>query len=304
MVTAASAGEELSGLNPSNSDVRTVFVSDVHLGCTHARADRFLEFLNAHSPDYLYLVGDIIDGWRLRRMWHWTDTYDAILQRMVALADSGTRLFYTPGNHDEFMRSFPLQLGGITVAEEFVHETADQRRFLVTHGDRFDKVEQNAKWMSVVATFLYEVMLYGNRFFSWSRGRKGDFSLCAAIKGKVKWLVQFFSDFEKMLAGHANQRQCDGVICGHIHRPNRLDLGDVTYLNTGDWIEHSTALVEYHCGTMQLVEFDGESYKAIATVPPSETAYFRDSLTEENRVDFSGSTSERTDADQLGMATV
>ncbi|QDT39364.1 UDP-2,3-diacylglucosamine diphosphatase [Stratiformator vulcanicus] len=267
MTSATLAGDAMPLSEQNGSDVRSIFVSDVHLGCKHARAERFLTFLHAYQPENLYLVGDIIDGWRLRRLWHWTATYDAILQRLVAMADSGTNVLYTPGNHDNFLRTFPLQMGGITIADEFVHETAHGHRYLVTHGDKFDRFEQGAQWISVVATFAYEIMLYGNRMLSFVRGRKGDFSLCASLKSKAKWLVRFFSDFEKTLGEHASANDCHGVICGHIHRPNRLDVDDVTYFNTGDWIEHSTALIEYNCGTMQLVEYDGIDCRPIATIP-------------------------------------
>jgi len=286
MASATLAGDALKPTNPIENEVRSIFVSDVHLGCKHARAERFLAFLHAYEPENLYLVGDIIDGWRLRRLWHWTATYDAILQRLVALADAGTNVLYTPGNHDEFLRSFPLQMGGITIADEFIHETAHGKRYLITHGDKFDKFEQGAQWISVVATFAYEIMLYGNRALSFARGKQGDFSLCASIKSKAKWLVRFFSDFEKTLAMHAGKHDCDGIVCGHIHRPNRLDLDEITYFNTGDWIEHSTALIEYTCGTLQLVEFDGLECKPIATVPvetESQTAQGRGTLRSEYR---------------------
>lgn len=268
-VTAAGDAEFVA-VDPDR--VRTLFVSDIHLGCEYARADDFLTFLEAHRPEAIYLVGDFVDGWRLKKRWYWIPTYDAILTRLIALADGGTRLCYTPGNHDEFLRTFPVRVEGLTIKDEFVHRTADGRRLLVIHGDRFDKFEQKAKWISVVLTFAYDWLLWANRLVGRSRGKTKDYSFSSAVKTRVKGLARFFSDFERSLARHARDLDCGGVVCGHIHKPSLQEIDDTLYLNTGDWIEHATALVEYDDGRLELVEFDGARYRRLAERAPDASA--------------------------------
>lgn len=240
--------------------IRTIFVSDVHLGCMHSRADEFLEFLNSHHPESLYLVGDLIDGWKLRKKWRWPQIYNEIFDRVEELSRKGTEVFYTPGNHDNFLRDFGKRFGFVSLSDEFVHQTADGRRFLITHGDQFDKFETGAQWLSVLASFAYDVLLTANTLFNRLMNRQGQtkFALSSAVKSQVKHLMRFISDYERKLADHARLKRCEGIICGHIHAPNILDIDGVNYCNTGDWVEHCSALIEYSDGELEIVFFDQE----------------------------------------------
>jgi UDP-2,3-diacylglucosamine pyrophosphatase LpxH len=239
------------------TSVRSIFVSDIHLGCKHSRANLFLSFLETYRPKNLFIVGDFIDGRKLRRTWRWDPTYNRILQRLVEMSRRGTRLFYTPGNHDAFLRHFLYNLGPVQIADEFVHRTADGRRFLITHGDQFDRIETGASWLSVLASAAYDLLLSADAVLNRLRGapQHATYALSAAVKHRVKKCVAFISDFEERLARHARSVACDGVICGHIHTPAIIDRGDITYCNTGDWVEHSTALVESDSGKLEILHY-------------------------------------------------
>ncbi len=235
--------------------VRSVFISDAHLGCKYAHAEALLAFLKNQQPQHLYLVGDIIDGWRLQRGWYWNDTYTYLLKRIVDLMKRGTRVYYTPGNHDEFLRSFIENFGSIQLADEFVHTTADRRKVLVTHGDMFDAAVAHAPWLSKLGDIGYNLLLGINVVFNAVRRRLGFgyWSLSGAIKRKVKQATSYIGNFEDVLTRHALQRGCDGVICGHIHTPKISRVNGIDYYNTGDWVESCTALVEYNDGTFELL---------------------------------------------------
>ncbi|QDT89230.1 UDP-2,3-diacylglucosamine diphosphatase [Gimesia algae] len=249
--------------------IRTIFVSDVHLGCMHSRADEFLKFLNSHQPESLYLVGDLIDGWKLRKKWRWPEIYNQIFDRVEELSRKGTEVFYTPGNHDNFLRDFGKRFGFVSLSDEFVHLTADGRRFLIIHGDQFDKFETGAQWLSVLASFAYDVLLTSNTLFNRLFNRQGQtkFALSSAVKSQVKHLMRFISDYERKLADHARLKRCEGIICGHIHAPNILDIDGINYCNTGDWVEHCSALIEYSDGELEIVFFDQEIAPVQKSVP-------------------------------------
>lgn len=235
---------------------RSVFVSDVHLGCRFARAERFLNFLETQNPERLYLVGDFIDGWRLRTRWHWEDSYWKILRRLISLADQGTEIFYTPGNHDDFLRSFLGNFASVRIANEFLHETADGRRFVVLHGDRFDDVEARARWLSYLGGLAYDGIVSLNGAVNLGRKLLGmpEWQFSSSIKQRVKKAVMFVSHYEERLAAHAKSLDACGVICGHIHTPCVRHTRGVLYCNTGDWVEHCTALVEYRDGRLKLLQ--------------------------------------------------
>lgn len=237
------------------SSVRSVFVSDLHLGCRYANANGLLSFLKEHEPEYLYLVGDIIDGWRLRRGWYWNDSYSFLLRRILDLLKRGTIVRYAPGNHDEFLRDFIDSLGSVQIADEFIHHTVDDRRVLVTHGDQFDSVVRHARWLSLLGDVGYNALLALNRWFNLARRRCGFgyWSLSSAIKQQVKQATCFISGFEDAVTRHAAERGCDSVVCGHIHAPKISLRNGVNYLNTGDWVESCTAIVEYSNGTFELL---------------------------------------------------
>ncbi|QDU64632.1 UDP-2,3-diacylglucosamine hydrolase [Planctomycetes bacterium Pan216] len=235
--------------------VRALFVSDVHLGCRHANASAFLEFLRDHQPERLYLVGDFFDGWRLGKRWYWTESYTLILKRLLDLANAGTEIFYTPGNHDEFLRSFIVTLGGVEISDEFIHTTSDQRRILVIHGDQFDAVVVRAKWLSLAGDIGYNILLSFNRIFNSIRRQLGMtyWPLSIYVKRRVKEMTSAISNFEHMITRYARSKGCEGVVCGHIHNPAIHRQNDVMYYNTGDWVESCTAIVEDDKGRLRLV---------------------------------------------------
>lgn len=235
--------------------IRSVFVSDLHLGCRYANATAFLDFLRGQQPEYLYLVGDMLDGWKLRKSWYWNETYNRIIDHVLKLSKQGTKVYYTPGNHDEFLRGFEANIGGIEIQDEFVHTTADQRKLLVIHGDRFDHVEKNAKWLSRVGDVAYSFLLVANQGLNHARHALGleYWSISSCIKQRVKILANFVGDFENLIVRYASDKGCSGIICGHSHSPRIKQLEGFTYFNTGDWVESCTALVEYHDGQFELL---------------------------------------------------
>jgi UDP-2,3-diacylglucosamine pyrophosphatase LpxH len=246
-------GRNAPGAVPTATSVRALFISDVHLGSKHSQADEVLALLERYEPQHLYLVGDFIDGWKLKTRWRWLPVYDRILQRLLALKQSGTHLYYTPGNHDAFLRGFLQNFGVVDVNDQFVHTAADGKRFLVMHGDQFDEVEQNCQWLSLVATHAYDLLLSLNWWVNTLRGKRHDrYAFCGSIKRRVKMLVKHVSDFESKLIATAREAQCQGIICGHVHSPRIVELEDVAYCNTGDWVESCTALVELDDGTLEL----------------------------------------------------
>ena len=237
--------------------VRAIFVSDVHLGCRHSQAEAFLEFLFAHQPERIYLVGDIIDGWKLKHRWRWPEVYHRIFRRFYDLAQDGCELYFTPGNHDAFLRHYQDHFGFIHVQDEFVHETAGGRRLLVLHGDRFDRVEQELQWLSLIGSYAYDTLLSVNWLVN--RIRKKRFQYYAfsnAVKQRIKLLVKSFSEFERKIITAAREQDCDGVICGHIHAPKLVKMDGITYGNTGDWVENCTALIETESGLLELLRYD------------------------------------------------
>lgn len=237
---------------------RTIWISDVHLGTTGCQANRLLEFLRATESDTLYLVGDIIDGWQLKRRWYWDQSHNNVVQTVLKKAKKGTNVVFVPGNHDEAIRQFiDLDFGGIKIRDELVHVTADGKRMLVLHGDRFDGVIACAKWLAYLGDNMYTVILKFNQWFNNWRARAGlpYWSLSQYLKLKVKNAVSYIGSFEQALAAEARKRGVDGVICGHIHKPEIRDIGGILYCNDGDWVESLTALVEDNAGVLRLVSW-------------------------------------------------
>ena len=235
---------------------RTIWISDVHLGTTGCQAARLLEFLRATESDTLYLVGDIIDGWQLKRRWYWDQVHNNVVQTVLKKARKGTEVIFVPGNHDEAVRQFiDLDFGGIRIRDELVHTTAQGKRMLVLHGDRFDGVIACAKWLAYVGDGLYTVILKFNQWFNGWRARAGlpYWSLSQYLKLKVKNAVNYISSFEDALAAEAKKKGLDGVICGHIHKPEIRDIDGIKYCNDGDWVESLSALVEEASGELRLV---------------------------------------------------
>ena len=240
---------------------RAIFISDLHLGTPGCQADALLDFLKLNTSDYLYLVGDIVDGWQLRRKWYWPQAHNDVVQKLLRKARKGCRVIYVPGNHDEFARGFlDHQFGGIEVVEEATHLTADGRQLWVIHGDYFDAVVQQAKWLAYVGDYLYEFTLKLNRYLNNMRGRLGlpYWSLSAYLKHKVKKALNYVTDFENAVAHEAAKHGYQGVVCGHIHRAEIRDVNGVLYCNDGDWVESRSALVENEQGELSLLYWQTE----------------------------------------------
>lgn len=235
---------------------RSIWISDIHLGTRGCKAEFLLDFLRHTESDYLYLVGDIVDGWRLKKAWYWPQAHNDVVQKLLRKARKGTRVIFVPGNHDAFARDYTeFRFGGIEILTEALHVGADGRRFLVLHGDQFDGVVSCAQWLSRLGDKAYEIALTLNRWFNGVRHRLGwgYWSLSAYMKRKVKNAVQYIADFETVMAGMARHRAVDGIICGHIHHAELRRIGDVWYANDGDWVESCTALVEHGDGRLEIL---------------------------------------------------
>lgn len=235
---------------------RALFISDVHLGSRAAKADHLIDFLRCHDAETIYLVGDIVDGWRLRRNWHWPQSHNDVAQKLLRKARKGARIFYIAGNHDEFLRDFQgTHFGGIEVCDRAVHEAADGRRYLVMHGDQFDAVIRNARWLAFLGDVAYDVAIVVNRVVSRARRLFGlpYWSFSAWAKIRVKKAVNFISQFENLLAEEAKREGAHGVVCGHIHHPAMSRIGEIEYINAGDWVEHCTAVGEHRDGRMEII---------------------------------------------------
>jgi UDP-2,3-diacylglucosamine pyrophosphatase LpxH len=237
---------------------RTLFISDVHLGSRAAKADFLIDFLRHHEAETIYLVGDIVDGWRLRRSWHWPQTHNDVVQKLLRQARKGTNITYIAGNHDEFLRMFQgVHFGGIVVADRAVHVAADGKRFLIIHGDQFDTVVMNVRWLAYLGDRAYDLAMLTNRLIARLRRLFGlpYWSFSSWAKITVKQAVNFIGAFQDILTDEARRAEVDGVICGHIHHAAIETFGDVRYINTGDWVESCTAVVEHFDGTMEIVHW-------------------------------------------------
>jgi UDP-2,3-diacylglucosamine pyrophosphatase LpxH len=247
--------------------VRTLFLSDVHLGTRGCQADALLDFIRVYEADTIYLVGDIIDGWRLRASWHWPQPHNDVVQKILRKVRKGVRLIYVPGNHDEFLRDYcGSTFGGIEIHEEIIHLTADGKRMLVLHGDKFDTVVRNARWLALLGDWAYDLAIWLNRGIARVRRAMGlpYWSFSAWSKQKVKRAVNFISAFEHAVAADARRNNVDIVLCGHIHRPAVQQMDDILYINTGDWVESNSAVVEHADGRLELIRWTDSSHAVLA----------------------------------------
>ena len=245
---------------------RTIFISDTHLGTRGCKAETLADFLAHNECSTLFLVGDIVDGWQLKRRWYWNDAQSQVVAEILAKVDNGTRVIFVPGNHDEFARDYAGRLfAGVEVINETVHETADGKRLLVLHGDRFDGVIACAKWLAHVGDWAYGVALSWNDLLFQIRKQLGlpYWSLSAWLKHKVKNAVEYISRFEEAVAAEAKKRGVDGVVCGHIHHAEIRHIGGVLYLNDGDWVESCSALVEDARGNLEILRWAPSSGRAL-----------------------------------------
>jgi UDP-2,3-diacylglucosamine pyrophosphatase LpxH len=257
---------------------RAIWISDLHLGTPGCQAEKLLDFLKHTESTYLYLVGDIIDGWALRRRWFWHQSHNDVVQKILRKSRKGTFVTYIAGNHDEAARHFiGLAFGGIVIEDEVVHITEQGKRLLVLHGDRFDGVIQCAKWLAYLGDQAYTVMLKVNQWFNWARRHAGlpYWSLSQYLKQRVKNAVSYITSFEVALAREAKTRNFDGVVCGHIHQPEIRDINGVTYCNDGDWVESLSALVETMEGELKLVYWHANTKPGIPQVKNATAAISR-----------------------------
>ena len=239
---------------------RAIWISDLHLGTQGCQAGLLLDFLRRTESDYLYLVGDIVDAWQLRRRWYWPQVHNDVLQKLIRKARKGTRVIFVPGNHDEIARQFgALAFGGIRIENETIHVTANGKRLLVIHGDLFDGVVQHAKWLAHLGDHAYTTALKLNQWLNGLRARckLPYWSLAQFLKLRVKNAVLYISRFEEALAAEARRKGVDGVVCGHIHKAEIRVIDGILYCNDGDWVDSLTALVESEEGELSLVNWHG-----------------------------------------------
>jgi UDP-2,3-diacylglucosamine pyrophosphatase LpxH len=247
---------------------RTIWISDTHLGTRGCKADLLCDFLKHNDCDLLYLVGDIVDGWRLARTWFWHESHNRVIDEILRKVHSGTRVIYIPGNHDEVLRGYVgLSFAGIELANEAVHETADGKRLLVLHGDRFDGVVTHARWLAHAGDWAHTMAMRINDVVAYARRVLGMpyWSLSGWLKDHVKNAVEFISRFEEAVAAEAERQGVDGVVCGHIHKAEVRSIGRILYCNDGDWVESCTALAEDHAGNLSII-----SWKEIMAMTRSE----------------------------------
>lgn len=257
---------------------RSIFISDVHLGTKDCKAEALNNFLKHNTCETLYLVGDIIDGWRIQQnKWRWKQSHTNVIRRILGHAKRDTRVIYVLGNHDEFLRPFlqyNLNFGMVELHNQYEHIGADGKHYLVTHGDLFDGITRLAPWLSILGDKAYDFVLTLNSRFNWLRHRLGFgyWSLSLYLKQRVKRALDFVFQFERNLAAYCKKRGFDGVICGHIHHAEIKEIDGVVYMNDGDWVESCTALVEHHNGRWEIVtwtqekddvvdDIDGSTYK-------------------------------------------
>ena len=243
---------------PAVTAYRAIWISDVHLGTERAQAESLLSFFRATQSDYLYLVGDIVDNWSLKKTWLWRQTHNDVIQKILRKARKGTRVIYIPGNHDEQFRDFHgTAFGRLKVKLDDVHVGLDGKRYLVMHGDEFDGVVKYAKWLAYLGDTGYEVAMTINVQLNRIRRKLGlpYWSLSAYLKNRVKRAVEFLSNFEQAMVREARRRNVDGVICGHVHTPEMRDIDGIAYYNDGDWVESCSALVEHLDGRFEIIHW-------------------------------------------------
>jgi UDP-2,3-diacylglucosamine pyrophosphatase LpxH len=256
--------------------VRTLFLSDIHLGSRACQADRLLEFLREYPAEQTFLIGDIVDFWAMSRGICWTPAQNTVVQKLLRRARHGERIVLVPGNHDEALREYiGADFGGIELAAEHIHVTADGRRFLLVHGDEFDQVTRYHRWVAVLGDASYNLLVRINGWLSWVRRRlgiSGYWSLAGYAKRKVKTAISFIFDFEDSVVHAARERGLDGVICGHIHWASLRDVDGLTYANCGDWVDSCTAIVEHLDGRLELIRW-GHVAVPVAVIESDKPAF-------------------------------
>lgn len=258
---------------PIQAAYRSVFISDIHLGTRGCRAAFLVDFLKKNTYENLFLVGDIVDGWRLKRSWFWDKHHDEVIRLILKAARAGANIVYVPGNHDEVFRKYiglNIEFCGIKLQSEAEHTTANGQRLLITHGDAFDSIVRHARILALLGDWAYTAALVVNRHFNAIRAKLGYpyWSLSAWLKLQVKEAVKAIDRFETALATDAKSRGFDGVVCGHIHHAEMRPVNDVMYMNVGDWVESCTALVEHFDGRLELVDWVERQKLSMLTQAP------------------------------------
>jgi UDP-2,3-diacylglucosamine pyrophosphatase LpxH len=251
---------------------RAIWISDFHIGTKRAQSEMLLDFFKYTESDSLYLVGDIIDNWSLKKTWYWDQSHNDVIQKLLRKARKGTRIIYIPGNHDEHFRDFiGARFGRIAVMQDAIHVTVDKKRYLVLHGDEFDGIVKYARWLALLGDKAYDLAVGLNHHLNRLRRRIGlpYWSLSAYLKRRVKKAVQYVCDFEKAVVHEARKRNVDGVICGHIHTPEMSMIDGIHYCNDGDWVESCSALVEHQDGRFELIHW-GDRYTKDDVIPGIE----------------------------------
>ncbi len=249
---------------------RTIFLSDLHLGTRGCQAQLILDFLRHNDADTFYLVGDILDGWRMRASFYWPQSHNDVIQKLLRKVRRGARMVFVPGNHDEFARQFiGLSFGGVEIARHAIYVAADGKRYLVMHGDEFDVVVRHSKWLAFLGDWAYDFAIFLNTHFNAVRRRLGFpyWSFSAWAKLKVKNAVNFIGAFERELAEEARRRGADGVICGHIHHPTIRDVEGVAYVNTGDFVESCSYVVEHDDGRLEVMRWSTAAAEGVEAGP-------------------------------------
>ena len=239
--------------------VRSIFLSDIHLGTRACQAERLLDFLRVHDAEHVYLLGDIIDFWSLERGVYWPTLHNTFVQKMLKRARHEVKVVLVPGNHDEALREYVgTNFGDIKVVREAIHTAADGRRYFLMHGDEFDQITRYHRWVALLGDIAYGLLLRLNGRLSWVRRKlrlTGYWSLAGYAKRKVKGALEFVYGFEESVAHHVRQMGLDGVVCGHIHSAAIKNIGGIVYINCGDWVDSCTAIVEHEDGRMELVHW-------------------------------------------------
>lgn len=259
--TLSKTDKEIGPSGAPRRRYRSIWISDIHLGTRGCADEMLIDFLDHCDSEYLYLVGDIIDGWRMKRRFYWPERHNAIVRRIMKRAKRGTRVIYIPGNHDEMFRQFSgLNFGGVEIRRSARHETADRRSLLVLHGDEFDSVVMGHRWLAFLGDAAYNFLLRLNVVINAVRRRLNlpYWSLSKHAKHKVKDAVAFIGRFEEAVAMAARKQGVDGVVCGHIHTADERDFDGISYYNDGDWVESCTALVEHADGRMEILHWADE----------------------------------------------